>query len=211
LEEILRFFKEEKVQKIILAGAVSKTHFFSRLRPDARALKVLSRLRDKKDDAILRAVAEEIEGEGMKVISPIRFLAEHLAWMGCWTERKPTEREEKDMAFGRELARQMGALDVGQSVVVKDQIILAVEAIEGTDAAIRRGGKLGRGDVTVVKICKPNQDQRMDLPVIGPSTVRGLRKAGGALLAVEAGKTIVVNKDKVLEEANRNHLCLIGF
>jgi hypothetical protein len=131
--------------------------------------------------------------------------------MGCWTERKPTEREEKDMAFGRELARQMGALDVGQSVVVKDQIILAVEAIEGTDAAIRRGGKLGRGDVTVVKICKPNQDQRMDLPVIGPSTVRGLRKAGGALLAVEAGKTIVVNKDKVLEEANRNHLCLIGF
>jgi hypothetical protein len=211
LEEIVRFFKEEKVKKIILAGAVSKTHFFSRLRPDARALKVLSRLRDKKDDAILRAVAEEMEGEGMEVVSPIRFLAEHLAWLGCWTERKPTEREEKDMAFGRELARQMGALDVGQSVVVKDQIILAVEAIEGTDAAIRRGGKLGRGDVTVVKICKPNQDQRMDLPVIGPSTVRGLRKAGGALLAVEAGKTIVVNKDKVLEEANRNHLCLIGF
>ena len=107
------------------------------------------------------------------------------------------------MAFGRELARQMGALDVGQSVVVKDQILLAVEAIEGTDAAIRRGGKLGRGDVAVVKICKPNQDQRLDLPVIGPSTVRWLKKAGGALLAVEAGKTIVVNKEKVLERSQQ--------
>jgi DUF1009 family protein len=211
LEEIVRFLKEENARKVILAGAVSKTHFFSRLRPDARALKVLSRLRDRKDDAILRAVAEEIETEGMEVVSPVPFLAEHLAWAGCWTERKPTEREQKDIAFGLELARQMGALDVGQSVVVKDGIILAVEAIEGTDAAIRRGGKLGRGDVTVVKICKPNQDQRVDLPVIGPSTVRWLKKAGGGLLAVEAGKTIVLKKETVLAEAERNRLCLIGF
>jgi len=211
LEELIQFLKGEKVQSVLMAGGVSKTHFFSRLKPDARALQVLSRLRDKKDDAILRAIAEEIESEGMAVVSPALFLGEHLASQGCWTMRQPTEREKKDVAFGWELAQQMGALDIGQSVVVKDQIILAVEAIEGTDEAIRRGGKLGRGDVAVIKICKPKQDPRLDLPVIGISTLRVLKKSGGSLLAVEAGKTIVVDKEAVIREADRSHLCLIGL
>ena len=147
----------------------------------------------------------------MQVISPALFLREHLASSGCWTARQPTEREKKDMAFGWELARKVGALDIGQSVVVKDQIVLAVEAIEGTDAAIRRGGRLGRGEVAVIKVCKPKQDQRLDLPVIGASTLRVLKKAGGSLLAVEAGKTIVLDKDKVIREADRNQLCLVGL
>jgi len=211
LEEIIRALKGEKVEKVLLAGGISKRHFFSRLKPDGRALKVLSRLRDKKDDAILRALAEEIESEGMQVISPAPFLKEHLAPKGCWSLRQPTEREKEDMVFGWELAQQMGILDIGQSVVVKDQIILAVEAIEGTDAAIRRGGKLGRGDVAVIKICKPKQDRRLDLPVIGPSTLRVLAKAGGSLLAVEAEKTIVMDKEQVLRVADRNHLCLVGL
>jgi len=128
-----------------------------------------------------------------------------------WTVRQPSEREKRDIAFGWELARQMGALDIGQSVVVKDQIILAVEAIEGTDAAIRRGGKLGRGDVAVIKICKPKQDLRLDLPVIGVSTLRVLERAGGSLLAVEAGKTIVLDKEAVIREANQSQLCVIGL
>jgi DUF1009 family protein len=208
---MIHFLKEEKVHKVLMAGGVSKRHFFSRLRPDARALKVLSRLADKKDDAILRVLAEEIENEGMEVVSPALFLREHLAPKGCWSRRQPTEREKRDIEFGWLLARQMGALDVGQSVVVKDQIILAVEAIEGTDATIRRGGKLGRGDVAVIKICKPHQDLRLDLPVIGPSTLRVLKKAGGGLLAVQAGKTIVIDKEKTLREADRNNLCLIGI
>jgi UDP-2,3-diacylglucosamine hydrolase len=211
LEEIIQLLKVEGVEKVFMAGGVSKRHFFSRLKPDARALKVLSRLRDKKDDALLRAIAEEIESEGMQVVSPTLFLGKHLAPKGCWSQRQPTEREQKDMDFGYRLAREMGVLDVGQSVVVKDQIILAVEAIEGTDAAIRRGARLGRGDVAVIKICKPKQDQRLDLPVIGPSTLRVLRKAGGSLLAVEAGKTIVMDKEKVIREADRDHLCLVGL
>jgi hypothetical protein len=211
MEPIIRFFREEGVGEVLLAGGVSKTHFFSRFQPDARALKVLSRLRDKKDDVLLRAIAEEIESEGMRVVSPAAFLGEHLAPCGCWSGRQPTEREKKDMAFGWELAKQMGALDIGQSVVVKDQIILAVEAIEGTDAAIRRGGRLGRGDVAVVKICKPTQDQRLDLPVIGAGTIRILGKAGGSLLAVEAGKTLVMDKEKVVREAERNGICLFGL
>ncbi len=211
MEPIIRFFREEQVGDVLLAGGVSKTHFFSGLQPDARALKVLSRLKDKKDDALLRAIAEEIESEGMHVVSPGLFLREHLAPRGCWSQRQPTEREKKDIAFGWELAKQMGALDIGQSVVVKDQIILAVEAIEGTDAAIRRGGKLGRGEVAVIKICKPAQDERFDLPVIGPATLRVLKKGGGSLLAVEAGKTLVMDKEKVIREADRNRICLVGI
>lgn len=211
MEPILRFFREQGVEEVLLAGGVAKTHFFSRFQPDARALKVLSRLRDKKDDALLRAIAEEIESEGMRVVSPADFLGRHLAPRGCWSGRPPTEREEKDLAFGWELAQQMGRLDIGQSVVVKDQIILAVEAIEGTDAAIRRGGKLGRGDVAVIKICKPTQDRRLDLPVIGPATVRVLGKSGGSLLAVEAGKTLVLDKEKVVREADRSGICLFGL
>jgi UDP-2,3-diacylglucosamine hydrolase len=210
-DSILRFFREEGAAEVLLAGGVSKTHFFSRLQPDARALRIFSRLKDKKDDALLRAIADEVESEGMRVVGPADFLQDHLAPRGCWSARPPTEREEKDIAFGWELARQMGALDVGQSVVVKDQIILAVEAIEGTDAAILRGGKWGRGGVTVVKICKPTQDPRLDPPVIGPKTVRVLHRAGGALLAVEAGKTLILDREKIVREADRNALCLYGL
>ncbi|MBP1715687.1 MAG: hypothetical protein H6Q42_3890 [Deltaproteobacteria bacterium] len=211
LDEIIKYFRVERVRDVLMAGGISKTHFFSRLKPDARALKVLSRLTGRKDDALLRAIAAEIESEGMRVISPGIFLRDHLAPEGCWSERQPSEREKRDIAFGWELAKQLGALDIGQSVVVKDQIVLAVEAIEGTDAAIRRGGKLGRGDVAVIKICKPTQDQRLDLPVIGPATVRVLAKAGGSLLAVEAGKTLVMEKESVVLEADRNRICLVGM
>jgi len=211
LDEIINYFMKEGVRQVLMAGGVSKTHFFSRLKPDARALKVLTRLKDKKDDALLRGIAEELEEEGLRVVSPVPFLREHLASKGCWSKRQPTEGEKKDISFGWELAKQMGSLDIGQSVVVKDQIILAIEAIEGTDAAIRRGGKLGRGGVAVIKVCKPRQDQRLDLPVIGLATLRVLKKAGASLLAVEAGKTIVVDKDKVVSEADRNQICLVGM
>ena len=211
LGKIISLLVEEGAKSAILIGGVSKRHFFSKARPDGRALKVLSRLRDKKDDAILRAIAEEIEREGIQVESPVRFLKESMAPGGCWTERKPTDREKKDLTFGWKIAKRVGNLDVGQSVVVKDQIILAVEAIEGTDETIRRGGLLGRGDVVVVKVCKPKQDPRLDLPVIGPETIRTLKEAGASVLAVEAGKTIVVDKKKVIREANRDQICLIGM
>jgi len=211
LDKIIRYLREEGIKTVLFAGAVPKTRFFSRARPDRRAIQVLSRLRDKKDDAILRAVAEEIENEGIRVISPISFLREEMAPRGCWTGRKPTEREEKDIAFGWKMAKKIGSLDVGQCVVVKDQMVLAVEAIEGTDKAIRRGGRLGRGDVVVVKICKPGQDFRLDLPVIGPATIKTLRQARASALAVEAGKTIVVDKEKVIHLADQDGICLVGI
>ena len=210
LDKLIHLLLEAGVKKAFLAGGISKTHFFSKARPDARALKVLSRLQGKKDDAILRAVAEEVESVGIRVKSPVPFLGANMAMEGCWTERKPTEREEKDISFGWRMAKGVGRLDVGQSVVVKDEIVLAIEAIEGTDETIRRGGMLGRGDVVVVKVCKPKQDLRFDLPVIGPETVEVLKEARASALAVEAGKTIVIEKERVIREADRSHLCLMG-
>jgi len=211
LGKIIDFFLEEGVERALLIGGVSKKHFFSQARPDGRAIKVLSRLRDKKDDAILRGIAEEIESEGIRVGSPVPFLRDSMAQRGCWTERKPTPREEKDLRFGWPIAKRVGSLDVGQTIVVKDQIVLAVEAIEGTDETIRRGGFLGRGDVMVIKVCKPKQDLRLDLPVVGPETVKTLQEAGASALAVEAGKTIVVDKERVIGQADRNGLCLLGM
>jgi UDP-2,3-diacylglucosamine hydrolase len=211
LGKIIDLLLEEGVERALLIGGVPKKHFFSQVRPDRRAIEVLSRLRDKKDDAILRAIVGEIESEGIRVESPIPFLQESMAERGCWTERKPTPREEKDLRFGWRIAKRVGRLDVGQTIVVKDQIVLAVEAIEGTDETIRRGGFLGRGDVMVIKVCKPNQDLRLDLPVIGPETVRTLQEAGASALLVEAGKTIVVDKERVICEANRKGLCLVGM
>ncbi len=211
LGKIIRLLQAENVREVVLAGGVPKVHFFSQLRPDARAVQVLGKLKDKKDDAILRAVAAEMEGEGIRVISPLRFLRDCVASPGCLTARRPTERERKDILFGAEIARKIGMLDVGQTVVVKDQIVLAMEAIEGTDEAVRRGGKLGRGQVVVVKTCKPRQDLRLDLPVVGPETVKTLRDAGASVLAVEAGKTIMVDKERTLREAEQSGICVVGI
>ena len=210
LGRMIELLKGEGVKRVLFAGGIPKTLFFSGVRPDERAIQVLSRLQDRKDDAILRAVAEELKGEGIRVMSPIFFLKRAMAPPGCWTERKPTEREERDIAFGWRIAKKVGRLDIGQCVVVKDQMVLAVEAVEGTDETIRRGAKLGRGDVMVIKVLKPKQDPRLDLPVIGPLTIKTLEEAGASSLVVEAGKTIVMDREEVIRLADRNQICLIG-
>jgi UDP-2,3-diacylglucosamine hydrolase len=211
LGKIIAILKEEGAKRAVFMGGVPKTQFFSEARPDERAIRVLLRLKDKKDDAILRAIAEELKSEGVRVVSPAPFLKEALAEKGCWTARKPTEREERDLTFGWKMAKKIGRLDFGQCIVVKEQMVLAVEAVEGTDETIRRGGRLGRGDVMVLKVCKPGQDRRLDLPVIGPTTVESLEEAGATALVVEAGKTIVVDKREVIEKANQKGICLIGM
>lgn len=211
LDRTIALLKEAGAREVLLAGGVPKTRFFGQVRPDQRAIRLLSRLTEKKDDAILRALAAELETEGLKVKSLVPFLKDAMVPKGCLSAREPTEGERRDMAFGWKLAKRIGALDIGQCVVVKDQIVLAVEAIEGSDRTIRRGGRLGRGGAVVVKVCKPGQDLRLDLPVIGPATIRSLKRAGASALAVEAGKTIVIDRAKVVEAADRNQLCLIGL
>lgn len=217
LGKIIEILKQEQTTGALLAGAVAKTnffsrtHFFPRVKPDERAIQVLSRLGNRKDDVLLRAIADEVESEGIRVLSPVPFLQESMAPRGCWTERKPNEREIKDISFGWEVSKEIASLDVGQTIVLKDQMVLAIEGLEGTDATIRRGAKLGRGDVMVIKVCKPKQDLRLDLPVIGLSTIRTLVKSRASSLVVEAEKTIVVDKPSVIREANRYHLCLLGM
>jgi DUF1009 family protein len=214
LGEIIDFLKEEGVRRAVFIGGVSKKHFFSQdsqIQLDDRGLRVLARLKDRKDDSILRAIAGEIEKEGIRVISPALFLKREMAEKGCWTRRKPTEREERDLTFGWKMAKKIGRLDIGQCVVVKEQMVLAVEAIEGTDETIRRGGRLGRGEVMVLKVSKPTQDRRLDLPVIGLTTLQVLGEAGASCLVVEAGRTIVVDKEEFIGRADDRGLCLIGI
>jgi DUF1009 family protein len=214
LGQIIDFLKKERVRRAVFIGGVSKKHFFSQgsqIQLDDRALRVLALLKDRRDDAILRAIAGEMENEGIRVISPAVFLKREMAEKGCWTRRKPSEREEKDVLFGWNLAKKIGRMDIGQCVVVKEQMVLAVEAIEGTDETIRRGGRLGKGDVTVVKVCKPTQDRRLDLPVIGLTTLQILEEAGASCLVVEAGKTIVADKEELIRRADGKDICLIGI
>ena len=210
LERIIQCFKDEGISRVIMAGKVHKTLVFSGIAPDERAMLLMGRLPDFKDDTILTAVADELATEGIILMDSTAYLSEMLAEKGCMTERTPTDAQNDDITFGWEIAKEMGRLDIGQSVVVKNRAVLAVEAIEGTDEAIKRGGVLGRGDVVVVKVSKPQQDTRFDVPVVGLSTVESLRSVGGGLLAVEAGKTFVVERDEAVALANDNGIAIVG-
>ena len=207
--KLISFFKKKGVTEAVMAGGIRKTRFFE-WRPDMRALAILSRLKEKKDDVLLRAFAEELEREAIQVKESTCYLSPLLAEEGEWT--RPLKKDEKkDIAWGWKLAKKIGALDIGQCVVVRNGVILAVEAIEGTDAAIRRGGGLGKENVVVIKICKPQQDLRFDLPTIGPGTIRTMKEVKAAVLAVEAGKTLVLEKEILLREARAAGVAVVGF
>jgi DUF1009 family protein len=165
----------------------------------------------KKDDSILRAVAEELETEGITVRSSTLYLDDLLASAGVMTRRKPSKDEWKDITFGWHLAKEIGRLDIGQTVVVKDLAVLAVEAIEGTDEAIRRGGSLCREGAVVVKICKPQQDLRFDLPATGIRTISTMREVKAACLAVEAGKTIMMQKEALIAQAEEAGIAIVAL
>ncbi len=206
--KIISFFKKNGVSEAVMAGGIKKTQIFD-MRPDFKTLSILSKIKEKKDDALLRAFAEALENEGIKVVESTRYLGPLLAEEGEWT--RPLKKEERaDIEWGWQLAKNVGALDIGQCVVVKRGVILAIEAIEGTDEAIRRGGSLGKENAVVIKICKPQQDLRFDLPTIGPGTVQTMKEAKIAVLVVEAGKTLVLEKERFLKEAKEAGIALVG-
>lgn len=209
LGKIIRFFKNQGVRRAIMAGGIKKTKIFE-IRPDLKALAVLARIKEKKDDVLLRAFADELEREKIHVEDSTRYLPKLLAEEGEWT--RPLKKEEKtDVEWGWRLAKQVGALDIGQCVVVRKGVILAVEAIEGTDAAIRRGGTLGKEGAVVIKICKPQQDLRFDLPTVGPETIQTMKTVAASVLAVEAGKTLVLQKTVFLKEAEKAGIAVVGI
>jgi DUF1009 family protein len=211
LGKLIGFFKEQGIRDVLMAGGIKKTRLFSGALPDLRGAALLARMIAKKDDSILRAVAEELESEGITVRESTLYLDNLLAPAGVMTKRKPSPDEWKDIEYGWHLAKEIGRLDIGQTVVVKNQAVLAVEAIEGTDDAIRRGGSLCRKGAVVVKICKPQQDLRFDLPATGLLTISTMREVKAACLAIEAGKTIMIQKEALIALADQAGIAIVAL
>lgn len=201
------------VSEAALLGKVPKTGLVSQrdaLRPDAEAERLLAGLRDLGDDSILGAVADLLEAHGIRLLAQTELLPDLVGGAGTLGRVAPTERQQADMKFGFGIAKTLAGLDVGQTVVVKDGAVLAAEAIEGTDAAIRRAGEIAAGSC-VVKVAKPSQDPRFDVPTIGPDTLGALCDARAALLAFEAGRTLVIGRDELVREADARGIGLFGF
>jgi DUF1009 family protein len=203
LGKLIKIFKEQQVSDVLMAGGIKKTRLFGGGMPDMRGMALLARMIHKKDDSLLRAVARELESEGITVRESTLYLDNLLAQPEVLTKRKPSRDEKLDIEFGWHMAKEVGKLDIGQTIVVKDQAVLAVEAIEGTDEAIRRGGRLCGQGAVVIKICKPQQDLRFDLPAIGVETVKTMQEVKASCLAIEAGRTIILDRETVTLEADR--------
>ncbi len=210
LGKLLKLCKELGVEEVVFAGKVRKPASLWDIRPDLQALKLWQRLRSRNDDQLLRAVAEEIEAQGFKVVSPTHYLDDLLTPEGVLTQRAPTKEEEEDIRFGWEMAKAIGRLDIGQCVVVKDRMVVAVEAMEGTDATILRAGDLAKG-VVVVKVCKPQQDTRFDLPAAGLQTILSLKQAQGRVLVLEAGRSLFFDREQALALADQAGICVVGL
>lgn len=210
LGKLIKFFKREGVKQAIMAGQVKHVQIFSGAIPDARMLKMLIKLTRRNTDSLIGAVARELAGDGIELIDSTYFLQDHLPPEGTLSRRQPTARERRDIEYGLEVAREIARLDLGQTIVVRDGACVAVEAMEGTDATIRRAGQLARGTLTVVKVAKPDQDMRFDVPVVGLPTLETMVEAGATCLCLTAGKTLVFDLDRVLEFADRKGLAVVA-
>jgi DUF1009 family protein len=216
---MVRCFRKEGVEQIVMAGKITKAVIYSPFRifslmPDLRTIRYWYRRtrRDNRDDSLLLGLIEDFATSGLHFASALDFCPELLVKSGILTRRQPSVREQADIKFGWELAKEMGRLDVGQSVAVKERSTLAIEAIEGTDRAIARAGELCRsGGFVVVKVAKPQQDRRFDVPTIGQQTIETLHKAGGRVLAVEANKTILLDEAETIALADRYGLSVVAL
>lgn len=208
---LIRYFKEHGVAEAVMMGTIQKTRIFTDVRPDLKAIAVLARMRHTHDDGVLSAFAGALEAEGIRVRPATFLLPDMLAPAGCWTRRRPGRSETADLRLGWELAREIGRLDIGQCVVVGGGSVLAVEAIDGTDATLRRGGALGHGQAVAVKVCKPGQDTRFDMPAVGTGTVDVMHAAGVRALAVEAGRAVVFDRPEMVRRADRLGIAIVGI
>ncbi len=218
----IRYFRNLGVTRATMAGKIHKTRLFVRFLwlkhiPDWRCIRTfyphwVTKTADRKDDTLLKAVVDAYAEDGIEFKPATDFAPELLVQPGPLNGRKLSKAQQKDVEFGWRLAKEMGRLDVGQSVAVMGRAVLAVEAVEGTDQCIRRAGKLcAQGGFTVVKVAKPQQDMRFDVPTIGIGTLESLVAAGGSVLAIEASKTIVIDQDEVIEFANRHKLTIVAL
>ena len=198
---ILRALKRHGVTKAVMAGGIGRIRSLTQARPDLGMLRIAAGLRSLRDDELLRAVAKYFEREGVQIVAPTDYVKSVLAGRGHLAGPQLTAQQRRDVDLGREVAAALGRADVGQTVVVKEGVVLAVEAVEGTDECIRRAGKFGGPGGVVVKRCKPTQDLRFDLPAAGPVTLEVMREAGARVLAVEAGKTVLLDAQLLFTDA----------
>jgi DUF1009 family protein len=219
LGKIIRLFRRARVDNIVMAGKIEKKALFHpfrliRLLPDWRTLHMWYRYaaENKKDDTIMLAIIREFERDDLKFKSALEFCPEILVKHGFLTRRKPSSQQWRDINFGWDMAKEIGRLDIGQTVVVSETAVIAVEAIEGTDSAIRRAGKLcPRGGFVVVKVAKPKQDMRFDVPTIGLQTIQTMHEAGGRVLAIESDKTIILDREEVIKLAEKLRITIVAL
>lgn len=210
LGKIIRVFQRAGVMEAVMAGGIRKVKLFGNFRPDVRGARFLAKVRSREDDALLRGIADELAADGIQILESTLCLPQIIAAEGVLTKRAPRQFQWDDIRLGFQMAKEIGRLGIGQTVVIKNQVVLAVEAAEGTDAAIERGGRLAKSGCVVVKVSKPQQDLRFDVPAVGVDTVKCLYQAGAAVLAIEAGKTILLEKEKMLRDADSLGISIVG-
>jgi hypothetical protein len=202
----------EKIEKVVLAGQVKHAQIFSSIKPDGLVSRALAGLQRRNTDALIGAFVRMLEGRGICVVDSTLFLKPLLADLGPMTRRAPDECEVSDMAFGHEMAKKIADLDIGQTVVVAERAVVAVEAMEGTDRAIERAATLSNGRrLVVVKVSKPKQDMRFDVPVVGAKTVEVMQRSNATVLAVDAGKTLLFERPRLLEAADAAGIAIVGM
>jgi DUF1009 family protein len=211
LGKMIRTFLRAGITEAVMAGGIRKVKFLENFRPDFRGARFLARLKNKDDDALLRGLADELESEGIRILDSTLCVPQIVASEGVLTPRVPNAAEWDDVRFGFRVAKEIGRLGIGQTIVVKKQIVVAVEALEGTDATIERGGRLVKSGFVVVKVSKPGQDLRFDVPAVGVTTLRQLHEAGGTVLAVEADKTILLEKELLLKQAEEFGMSMVAL
>jgi len=211
LGKMIRFFKDEGVERAVMAGQVKHVQIFSRAIPDARMLKMLLRLPRRNTDALIGAVADELSSEGIELIDSTYFLRDYLPAAGTLTKRGPDKHERENIDYGLEIAHEIARLDLGQTIVIRAKACVAIEAMEGTDETIRRAGTLAKGRLTVVKVAKPSQDMRFDVPVIGIPTIETMHAAGATCICVTADKTLIFDREETIRLANAKKIAMVAI
>ena len=210
LGKIIAAFQRAGVSEAVMAGGIRKVKLFGNFRPDLRGARFLAKLKSREDDALLRGIADELAAEDIRILESTLCLSHIIPAKGVLTKRAPLQKEWVDIDLGFRVAKEIGRLGIGQTVVVKNRVVVAVEAVDGTDATIQRGGVLAHSGCVVVKVSKPQQDLRFDVPAIGADTVDNLHRVGGTVLAVEAGKTILLEKERLLRQADTHGISVVG-
>jgi DUF1009 family protein len=210
LGKCITVFKDAGVTQAVMAGQVKHTKLFADIVPDMTLLGVLMRLKTRNTDALIAGVADVLRENGIELLDSTAFLAPLLAREGVLTRRQPTDHERADLEFGYRIADAIAGLDVGQTIAVKSAAVVAVEAMEGTDAVIRRAGHLAGSGVCIIKVAKPRQDMRFDVPVIGVSTIEAMKAAAASLVSVDAGKTLLIDGDAIIKAADDADIVIVG-